>query len=171
MLVSSQVHVHTRRARMTRRPPVSECRDETTCLRPNVLTRHKVSPDTTRQRARHSQWNCSEHLNRRQPTRNVRRTDATKSHCCRTTRSTPIETPLRPRRTQKRQRKRHMHVTSNFSDVARCIRAYCQVATNAMITDELAKTQHTTFFQQNRNKLLRGTLAPPVTAISKRSGP
>ena len=34
----------TRRARMTWRPPVSECRDETTWLRPNVLTGHKVSP-------------------------------------------------------------------------------------------------------------------------------
>ena len=65
-----------RRARTTRRPPVSECRDETTCLRPNVPTGHKVSPDPTRQKARHSKWNCSDHLNRRQPARNVRRTDA-----------------------------------------------------------------------------------------------
>ena len=39
---------------MTRRPPAAECRDETTCLRPNVPTGHKVSPDPTRQKARHS---------------------------------------------------------------------------------------------------------------------
>ena len=64
---------NTRRARMTRRPLVFGCRDETTCLRPNVLTGHNVSPNPTRQKARHSKWNCSEHLNRRQPTRNVRR--------------------------------------------------------------------------------------------------
>ena len=87
---------NTRRARMTRRPPVAECRDETPYLRANVITDHKVSNDPTRQKARHSKWNCSEHLNRRQPTRNVRRTDATKSHCCRTTKSAPIGTPLRP---------------------------------------------------------------------------
>ena len=42
---------------MTRRPPEAECRDETTCLRPNVLTGHTVSPDPTRQKARHSKWN------------------------------------------------------------------------------------------------------------------
>ena len=41
--------LNTRRARMTGRPLVSECRDETTCLRPNVPTGHKciVSPNTT----------------------------------------------------------------------------------------------------------------------------
>ena len=93
----------TRRARMTRRPPVSECRDETTCLRPNVPTGDKVSPDPTRRKARHSKWNCSDHFNQRQPTRNVRRTDATKSHCCRSTKSAPIKTPLTPWRAQKRQ--------------------------------------------------------------------
>ena len=81
----------TRRARMTRRPPVSECRDETTCLRPSVPMGHKVSLDPTRQQARHPKCNCSEHLNRRQPTRNVRRTDARN------------QTPLTPWRTQKRQ--------------------------------------------------------------------
>ena len=30
---------NTRRARMTRRPPVAECRDETTCLRTKILKR------------------------------------------------------------------------------------------------------------------------------------
>ena len=87
---------HTRRARMTRWPPEVECRDETTCLRPNVLTDHKVSLVLTRQKARHSKWNYSEHINQRQPTRNVRQTDATESHCCRTTKSAPIGTPLTP---------------------------------------------------------------------------
>ena len=62
---------NTRRARTTRRPLVSECRDETTCLRAIDLTGHKVSPDPTRQKARHSKWNYSEHLNQPQPTRNV----------------------------------------------------------------------------------------------------
>ena len=92
----------TRRARMTRRPPVAECRDETACLRPNVLTGHKVSPDTTRQKARHSKWNYSEYFNQPQPTRNVRQTDATRSHCWRTTKSAPNETPLTPWRALKR---------------------------------------------------------------------
>ena len=50
---------NTRRAPRTRRPPESD------------LTGHKISPDATRQKARHSKWNCSEHLNRRQPTRKV----------------------------------------------------------------------------------------------------
>ena len=75
---------NTRRARRTRRPSVSECRDETTCLHPNVLTGHKVSPDGTRQKARHSKWNCRRTL---QPTSaNQKRATnrrATKSHCCR----------------------------------------------------------------------------------------
>ena len=91
---------NTRRVRMTRRPPVSECRDETTCLRSIVLTGHKVLPDPTRQKARHSKCNCSEHLNRRQPTRNVRRTYATESHCCRRTKSATIGTPLTPWRAE-----------------------------------------------------------------------
>ena len=94
---------NTRGARMTRRPRVAECLDETACLHPNVLTGHKVSPDTTRQKARHSKWSCSEHFNQRQSTRNVRRTDATKCHCCRTTKGAPIGTPLTPWRAQKRQ--------------------------------------------------------------------
>ena len=103
MSITCQLHVHpchwlpdrqnTRRARMTRRPPVPECRDETTCLRPNVLTSHKVSLD---RKARHSKWNCSEHLHQRQPARNVRQTDAAESHCCRTTKSAPTGTPLTP---------------------------------------------------------------------------
>ena len=59
---------NTRRARITRRPPVS-IPDERTCLCPNVPTGHKVSPDPTRQTARHSKWNYREHLNQPQPTR------------------------------------------------------------------------------------------------------
>ena len=35
---------NTRRVRMTWRPPVSECRGKTTCLRPNVLTGHTKYP-------------------------------------------------------------------------------------------------------------------------------
>ena len=54
-----------------------------------------VSPDPTRQKARHSKWNHSEHLKQRQPVRNVRQTDASKSHCCRTTKSAPIGTSPR----------------------------------------------------------------------------
>ena len=38
---------NTRRERVALRPPVVECHDETTCLRPNASTGHKVSPDTT----------------------------------------------------------------------------------------------------------------------------
>ena len=87
---------NTRRARMTRRPLAAECRDATMCLCPNVLTGHKVSRDPTRQQARHSVWNYSEHLNQPQPSRNVRRPDATKSHCCRIAKSAPIGTPLTP---------------------------------------------------------------------------
>ena len=60
---------------MTRRPRVAECIAEATCLRPNVLTGHKVSPDPTRQKTRHSTWNCSKHLHQPRPT------NATKSHC------------------------------------------------------------------------------------------
>ena len=94
---------NTRRALVTRRPLVSECRDEATCLRPNVPAGHKVSHNQTQQKASHSKWNCSEHLNQPQPTSSVRQTDATKSHCCRITKSAPIGTPLTPRRAQKRQ--------------------------------------------------------------------
>ena len=47
---------------MTRRSLAAEGRDEATCLRFNVLTGQKVSPDPTRQQARHSEWNDSEHL-------------------------------------------------------------------------------------------------------------
>ena len=72
------------------------CSVETTRLRPNVVKGLRVSPDPTRQKTRHPKWNCSEHFNRRQPTRNVRRTDATKSHCCRTAKSAPIGRPLTP---------------------------------------------------------------------------
>ena len=94
---------NTRCARMTRRPPVAECRDETTCLRPNVLTGHKVSPDRTPQEARHTKWIFNDHLNQPQLSRNVRETGATQSHCCRTARSAPIGTPLTSWRAQKRQ--------------------------------------------------------------------
>ena len=113
---------------MSLRPPVAECPVETSCLCSNVPTDHKVSPDPTRQKARHSKWNYSEHLNQPLPTRNVRQTDATKSHCCRTTKSAPTGRPLTPWRTKNRQPQRHLHVTSNISDSARCIRAYCRCA-------------------------------------------
>ena len=66
----------TSRACITCRPPVAEGSDETTCLCSNVPTGHRVSPDPTRHKARHSKWNYSEHLNQPQPTRNVRQTDA-----------------------------------------------------------------------------------------------
>ena len=108
---------------------VAECRDETICLRPNVLTGHKASPDPTRHESktlpRGTTANTSTNV---QPTRNVRQTDATKSHCCRTTKSAPIGTPLRPWRAQIRQQQRHLHVTSNISDAARCLRACCRSA-------------------------------------------
>ena len=60
---------------------------------------------------------------------------------------------------------RHLHVTSNISDAAQCIRANCLSAKlfgcdNATVDDELAKA----------NELL-GTLALPVTAIRRRLGP
>ena len=70
---------NTRRERVARRPLVVECHDETTFLRPNASTGHKVSPDPTRQKARHSKWNYNEHLNQRQPTRNVRQKTQIKS--------------------------------------------------------------------------------------------
>ena len=74
MSIPCQLHLHpchwlptpTRHARMTRRP-VSECRDDTTCLRSNVPTGHKVSPDPTRQKARYHEWNCSEQTDVSQP--------------------------------------------------------------------------------------------------------
>ena len=93
----------TREVRMTRRPLAAECRDGTTCLRPNALTDHKVSPNTTRQKARHSKWNYGKHLNQLQPTGNVRQTDANESHCCRTTKCAPIGSLLIPRRAPNRQ--------------------------------------------------------------------
>ena len=44
---------------------------EKPCLRPDVLTGRKVSPDPTRLKARQFKWNCSEHVKRHQPTNNV----------------------------------------------------------------------------------------------------
>ena len=65
---------NTSRERMTRRSAVAECRGETACLRPNVLTGDKkYLPDPSRQKARHSKWKYREDLNQHQPTRNVRR--------------------------------------------------------------------------------------------------
>ena len=155
---------NTRRARMTRRPE-AECRDETTCLRTNALTGHDVSPDTTRQKARHSKRNHSEHLNQPQPTRNVRQTDATQSHCCGTTRSAPIGTPLTPREgpgrrtvtplARDKQHIRHPTVCSCVVPICKS----CVSATNAMIDDELAKK--TTFgSKKTKTKDFWGTLAP-----------
>ena len=84
----------SRPSEQSRRTPVAECRVAATCLRPSVLTGHKVFPNLTRQKARHSMNDCSEHLNQPQPNGNVRQTDATKCKCCRTTNSAPIGTPL-----------------------------------------------------------------------------
>ena len=114
---------NTRRARMTRRPPVSECRDETTCLRPNVLTGHKVCRDPTWQKARHSKWNYSEQINRRQPTRNVRRTDVTKSHYCRTTKSGPTGTPETTKITPLARDKQHVWRRTVYP----CVLPICKV--------------------------------------------
>ena len=73
---------NTRRPRVTRRPPVSECRDETTCLRLNVLTGHQVSPirhdrkqDTPSGTAANTSTNLS------QPETCDKQTQP-KSHCC-----------------------------------------------------------------------------------------
>ena len=80
LVMKTQKHADffsTASARMTRRPLLAEWRDETTCLRPHFL---------------------SEHLNQL-----LRQTDATKSHCCRTTESAAIGTPLRPWRAPRRQ--------------------------------------------------------------------
>ena len=158
---------------MSRRPHVAECSVETNSLRSNVLTGHKVSFDPTRQKARHSKWNYSEHLNQPQPTRNVRQTDATKSHCCRTTKSAPIGPPLTPWRAQKRQQQQHhLHVTHNISDAARCILVHiadlqsCVATTIAMIDDDLArnvKNTTITFWSKNEHTTL-GNFSSTVTA-------
>ena len=97
---------------MTHRPPVAECRVETTCLRRNVLTVTKYPrPNTTENKT--LQVEPQQSPQQPQPTRNVRQTNATQSHCCRTTKNATIGTPLTPWRTHKRQRQqqRHLHVT------------------------------------------------------------
>ena len=98
---------------MTRRPRAAECSDGTTCLRPNVLTCHKISPDPVRQKARHSKWKNSEHLNQRQPTR--KRSTNRRN-----------QKPLLQNNQEhtKRQQQRHMHVTSNISDAALCFLSF-----------------------------------------------
>ena len=111
---------------MTRRQPVAECRVETNRLHANVLTGHKVSPDPTRQKARHSKWNYSE-------------TDATKSHRWRMTKSAPIGTPLTPWRPRTDTNNVTTYLTPHGVFVRIAGLESCVAATNAMIHDELAK--------------------------------
>ena len=122
-------HQTTRRARMTRRPLVSECHDENNLFAPQRSNGPQsiLRPNTTE-----SKTLRVELLRTPRPTsanhKRATNSGATKSHCCRTAKSARIGTPLTPWRAQKRQQQRHLHVTSNISDAARCIRAICRSA-------------------------------------------
>ena len=95
---------NTRRVGKTRRPLVFECRDETTCLRPNVLTGHIVSlgPGTTESKTLRVELQRTPQSTSANQKRATNRRNH-QSHCCRTTKSAPIGTPLTPWRAKTRQ--------------------------------------------------------------------
>ena len=76
----------------------------------------------------------------------------------------------------------HLHVTSNISDTARCVRAYCRSAKlsgcdklNDYCCSDKKQTKTTTtyhfFDKKTETYHIRGTPTPPVTAIRRREGP
>ena len=120
-------------------------------------TRHDRKQDT-------ASGTAAGHLNQPQPTRNVRtHRRATRSHCCRTTKSAPIGIPLRRWRAQKRQQNRHWHVTGNISDAAQCVRVCCRVQSCLAASNEGKKWKnepHPAFDQKTETFLILGPPAP-----------
>ena len=86
---------------------------------------------------------------------------ATGSHSCRTTKSAPIGTTEGPETTTITPFVRTADLRS------------CPVATNAMITDELAKKKNTTYscFVKKKHTTSGALQRPLVTAIRRRQGP
>ena len=159
---------------MTRRPLVAECRDETTFQR---ATQSPRSPDPTRQQSKTLQV-----VNTAKTSTNVSQPEtcdeATRSHCCRTTQSAPIGTPLRPWRAQKTTTttplaRDKQHVCRRT--VSSCVLPIWKVVwlrQKTMIADEQAKNRtYHILIEQNRKIPLWGTPRNSNSTPAKRESP